>query len=80
MSVFVKNRYFCIISKNPSEIMEHFNFRGYAVISAQPKNRSDFDKYIRLSNYLRNIKFLGCSYSDKVNTLCQELECKMYSH
>ena len=74
MSIFIKNGHFCIVQKNLSEIQERYMYRGYAIVSKQPKTQQEFDKYTLLSNYLSNIKFLGCYYTNSINKLCEELD------
>lgn len=74
MSIFIKNGHFCVVQKNPVEIPEHYMHRGYAIISQKPSTQEEFDKYVTLSNYLNNIKFLGCMYEDSINNACKEME------
>lgn len=74
MSIFMKNGHFCVVKKNPVEIPEHYVHRGYAIISQKPTTQEEFDKYESLSNYLNNIKFLGCSYDDSINTACKKMD------
>jgi hypothetical protein len=74
MSIFIKKGHFCLVQKNSNEIQEHFVHRGFAIVSKCPTTREEFDKNVLLSNYLSNIKFMGCSYADSVNVLCKEME------
>lgn len=77
MSVFIKKGHFCIVQNHTSEIPEKYFFRGYAIISNFPENQKEFDKYENLSNYLNNMKFLGCSYDNKINEDCRQMEAKL---
>lgn len=79
MSVFIKKGHFCIIQKKPHEIQEHFMYRGYSIISQSPSSQEEFDKNNALSNYLVNIKFLGCSYSDQINDKCKVMDHSIFS-
>ena len=73
MSVFMHKRNFCIIQQNPDEIPEYFAYRGYLLVRQQPKTCEEFDEFVRLSNYVINIKFLHCFYSDDINEKCKML-------
>lgn len=77
MSVFIKKGNFCVVKKNSSEIPEKLFYRGYAIVSSSPKTQKDFDKCEKLSNYLSNIKFLGCSYDDEITKECHQMEEKL---
>ena len=74
MSIFIKRGHFCVVQKNPTEIQERYMHRGYAVISKYSLTQEEFDKNVLLSNYLNNIKFLGCSYTNPINTLCKDMD------
>lgn len=74
MSVFIKNGSFCVVEKNPNEIYEHYIHRGFAIVSKKPSNQKEFDDYCKLSNYLINIKFLGCKYNDVINRECNAMD------
>lgn len=80
MSIFMKNGHFCVVQKNPVEIPEQYTHRGYAIISKKPTTQEEFDKYVTLSNYLNNIKFLGCTYVDSINDACKEMDENMTSN
>lgn len=77
MSIFIKNNHFCLVKQNSAEILENFIHRGYAIISQSPKNQDEYNKYVRLSNYLINQKYLGCSYDEKTKADCLEMEKTM---
>lgn len=79
MSVFIKKGHFCVIQKNPVEIPEQYVHRGYSIISQYPQNQSEFDKYVNTSNFLNNIKFLGCSYCKKIDDLCIKMEENIFN-
>jgi len=76
MSIFIKDGYFSFIEKNQNEIPERYFYRGNAIINKKPMNNDEYEKSILISNYLSNIKFLGCSYSEKIHKLCSEFELK----
>ena len=80
MSIFIKNGHFCVVQKNPIEIPEHYMHRGYAIISQKPNTQEECDKYVTLSNYLNNIKFLGCEYTDSINNVCKAMDENMTSN
>lgn len=73
MSVFIHKRNFCIIQQNSDEIPEHFMYRGFLIVRQKTKSYNDFKEFERLSNYVINIKFLHCSYSDNINEKCKML-------
>lgn len=74
MSVFIKNGHFCFVQKNPNEISECYIHRGFSIVSKIPTTQQEFDRYELLSNYLGNIKFLGCSYTKKINEDCKNMD------
>ena len=73
MSVFIKNGNFIKIEINKNEIMERYFYRCYLIANQKPKNKEEYDKYVLLSNYLSNIKFLKCSYNEKIQSQCNEM-------
>ena len=72
MSVFIKNGYFSFVEQNSNEIPERYFYRGYAIVNKRPMNNDEYERSVVLSNYLSNIKFLGCSYSEKIHVLCDQ--------
>lgn len=80
MSMFVKKGYFCIIPHEVSESHERYMTRGYAVISQYPKTFANFQKAIKLSRFVDNIKYLGCIYDKNIHEDCMEMEKKIYTN
>ncbi len=79
MSICLKHGHFCFVEKNPAEIPEWFTYRCYAITSGCPKTQSEYDKLINLSNHLINIKFLGCTYSNKINDECAQIDKNIFA-
>ncbi len=73
MSIFIKNGCFCLIEKNPYEVNECYNYRGNIIVSQKPINQKEFDNCVKLSNYISNMKFLGCNYSEQIETECTKI-------
>ena len=79
MTVFIKNGHFCIIDKLPYEIPEHLAHRGYAVATMLPNDKNEYDKYVALSKFLINMKFLGCQYTNEIREQCKFMDQKISS-
>jgi hypothetical protein len=74
---FIKKSNFCIIP-NISEFPEQQSYVGYAIVSQHPKTTEEFDKLLILSNYLLNINYLKCSYSQKINDQCKKIHDQIF--
>lgn len=79
MSMFIKKGYFCVIPHENSESYEQYMLRGYAVVSQYPKTLANFQKALKLSRFVNNIKYLGCVYDKNTHETCAEMETKIYS-
>jgi hypothetical protein len=73
MSIFIKNGCFCLVEKNPNEVNECYIYRGNIIVSNKPSNQKEFDNYSKLSNYICNMKFLGCHYSKEIENECKKI-------
>lgn len=63
---FRKNGYICVIEKDEHEPMQYYIERGYYVCDQKPHNKREYDKAVRNSRIMINIKYLGASYSKEV--------------
>ncbi len=67
---FIKNGHILIINKDFDESYEVYLERAWLIINTYTKenNKYAINDLINLSRVWRNVKYLGCSYSDKVTS------------
>lgn len=63
--LYVFNNKILIIKKEKDETMEMFYFRLEFITNQVIKNKTDFEKYILLSHYLKYKYFYNCEYDDE---------------
>lgn len=63
--LYVFNNKIMIINKDKDETIEMFYFRVEFIVNQIIKNKSDLEKYILLSQYLKYKYFYKCEYEDK---------------
>lgn len=66
MSIFRKGSVIVIVDKNENEPMEQFIERGNFIVKQNPRNDSEYEKYVLFSRIYMNIKYLGCEYDPNI--------------
>lgn len=64
-TLYVFNNKIMIIKKEKDETIEMFYFRLEFIANQVIKNKSEFEKYILYSHYLKYKYFYNCDYEDK---------------
>ena len=64
-TLYVFNNKIIIIKKEKDETTEMFYFRLEFIANQVIKNKSDFEKYILYSHYLKYKYFYNCDYEDE---------------
>lgn len=78
MSVFLKHGKFCIIEKNPNEILEKFVSRGYFVVSQNITSNTEYDEYVIYSNIFVNMKYDKCGYNATIMNKTMDMMKNIY--
>ena len=71
---FIKNGFFCTLTRDLGESYEQFMERGFLVISQKPTNLRDLEKYITYSRIMNNIKVHKCTYDKDIHLLIETME------
>lgn len=65
-SIFIKDGKYYILQKDPFEITEKFNERGWFVVNANPKTKEEYDMAVKFSRIMINKKYNGAIYSTEI--------------
>lgn len=66
MSIFSKKGYITKVIRDEHEPLEHFNERGYFIVSQKPKTRKEYEMAVLYSRIYINKLHKGCGYNRDV--------------
>ena len=78
MSIFLKNGYLCLLSKDDGESYENYYKRLVFVVSQKPKDIEEYNESVKYSRIYINKKYFGCEYSSIIMKKTDEMEKNMY--